>query len=46
MTDKTTSDVVTSLEKLNTKLDSLIQAVETGAHGTVKAFKQQGNLIA
>lgn len=46
MTSKTTSDVVASLERLNTKLDSLINAVEDSASGTVKAFKQRGNLIA
>lgn len=46
MSSKTTSDVVASLERLNTKLDSLINAVEDSASGTVKAFKQRGNLIA
>ncbi len=41
--NKILSDV---LERLNTKMDRLISAVEDGSKGTVKAVKNQGNLIA
>ena len=43
---KTTSDLLTALEKLNTKMDTLITAVEDGANANVNAVKRKGNLIA
>ncbi len=44
--DKTTSDLHAAIEKLNTKMDKLITAVEDGANANVKAVNSQGNLIA
>jgi hypothetical protein len=46
METKTTSDLLTSIEKLNTKMDKLITAVEDSGNANVKAVKSRGNLIA
>lgn len=43
---KTTSDLHDAIEKLNSKMDKLITAVEDGANANVKAVKSRGNLIA
>ena len=43
---KTTSDLHEALEKLNTKMEKLITAVEDGSSANVKAVKSRGNLIA
>jgi hypothetical protein len=43
---KSTSDLIASIEKLNTKMDKLITAVEDGSNANVKAVKSRGNLIA
>jgi hypothetical protein len=43
---KTTSDLHAAIEKLNTKMDKLITAVEDGANANVKAVKSRGNMIA
>jgi hypothetical protein len=43
---KTTSDLHTAIEKLNTKMDKLITAVEDSGNANVKAVKSRGNLIA
>jgi hypothetical protein len=43
---RTTSDVVTAIEKLNTKMDRLINSVEDGTYKNVRAVKGQGNAIA
>jgi hypothetical protein len=43
---KSTSDLLASIEKLNTKMDKLITAVEDGSNANVKAVKSRGNLIA
>jgi len=44
--NKTTSDLVAVMEKLNTKMDKLITAVEDGSNANVKAVKSRSNLIA
>jgi hypothetical protein len=46
METKTTSDLHTAIEKLNTKMDKLITAVEDSGNANVKAVKSRGNLIA
>ena len=46
MESKTTSDLHEALEKLNTKMEKLITAVEDGSSANVKAVKSRGNLIA
>lgn len=43
---KTTSDLHEAIEKLNTKMDKLITAVEDGSSANVRAVKSKGNLIA
>ena len=43
---KTTSDLHAAIEKLNTKMDKLITAVEDSGNANVKAVKSRGNLIA
>ena len=43
---KTTSDLHAAIEKLNTKMDKLITAVEDSGSANVKAVKSRGNLIA
>lgn len=43
---KTTTDLHTALEKLNTKMDKLITAVEDSGNANVKAVKSRTNLIA
>jgi hypothetical protein len=43
---KSTSDLHEAIEKLNSKMDKLITAVEDGANANVKAVKSRGNLIA
>jgi hypothetical protein len=43
---KTTSDLITAVEKLNSKMDKLITAVEDGSSANVRAVKSKGNLIA
>jgi hypothetical protein len=44
--NKTTSDLHTSLEKLNTKMDKLISTMEDSSSKNVKAIKSRGNAIA
>ena len=43
---KTTSDLHAAIEKLNTKMDKLITAVEDSGNANVNAVKRRGNLIA
>lgn len=43
---KTTSDLHAAIEKLNSKMDKLITAVEDSGNANVKAVKSRGNLIA
>jgi hypothetical protein len=43
---KTTSDLHASMEKLNSKMDKLITAVEDSGNANVKAVKSRTNMIA